>query len=115
MDILLKISYLIFIISFSIMILAFSFYETDMMDIESIEKLEENDDFRIKAKIVDIKETPGIVFLKIEQNVAKKVTIFKDGQTNFSDFKSKYVIIEGHVNEYKNEKSLLADKIKTIN
>lgn len=114
MDVLYKISLVVFFIGLSVLIVFFEFYSPDFVSLDEVELLDVGDDFIVRGRVVSVKESPKVSFLKLERVCDFEVLVFGDGKTNYSSFNGRIIEGRGHVDDYSGEASYIFDRIKVI-
>lgn len=105
-----KIALTISVIGILILLIIVENTEVKKVEIKDIDNKKEEEIVRIAGVINNVKETPGLYILGIEDKSGKiSVIVFKEEKLNIS--KGDQADIEGTVKEYQNKKELIARKI----
>ena len=88
--------------------------EVEKVEIKGVQDRKEEEIVMVTGTIKDVKETPGLYIISIEDDSGKiSVIVFKEEMLNLS--KGNLAEIEGTVKEYQNKKELIAREIRIIN
>jgi len=105
-----KIALTISLIGILILLIIVENTEVKKVEIKDIDSKKEEEIVRIIGIINNVKETPGLYLLGVEDNSGKiSVIVFKEEKLNIS--RGNRVEIEGTVKEYQNKKELIAKRI----
>ncbi|MBI2106805.1 OB-fold nucleic acid binding domain-containing protein [Candidatus Woesearchaeota archaeon] len=96
-----------------ILLLIVEYTDIKKVNISDIENMKEEEKIRVIGKINNVKETPGLYILDLQDDSGKiSVIVFKEEKLNIS--KGYKADIEGTVKEYQNKKELIANKIAIV-
>ena len=83
--------------------------EIDQKKITELDKINLDQDIRIKGVVSEVRDLDKILVLDIAQPQTVNVMLFKDG--NISINKGDFVDIKGNLKDYQGKKEIIANKI----
>lgn len=96
-DQLTKISFVVFLISLSLLVILFYFYSPEEILIEDLDSLSSNEYFKIKGEVISVKDYEKVAYLTIAKSCEAELMIFKDDNRSFESVEGLRIIGEGHV------------------
>lgn len=111
MDTLFKLSYIVFVVSFSFLLLSYLFYTPSFFSTKQLLS-EDISDFSFSGQVTDISQGSGIVFVEMSSSCSINAMFFVKEHTNYSYLQGNYITGFGHIDEYKGKKQYIFDEIR---